>query len=141
MSTEENGRTPRSEPESLRLRSITPGFTVNDLDASLAWYCDVVGFTVIEKLENEGAVVGAHLVAGHAHLFIGQDDWAKGRDREKGVGFRLHLSTAQSVDDLAAAIKGRGGQLESEPADMPWGARAFSLVDPDGFQLTITTEG
>jgi len=27
------------------------------------------------------------------------------------------------------AIKGRGGQLASEPADMPWGVRAFDLVD------------
>jgi predicted enzyme related to lactoylglutathione lyase len=38
------------------------------------------------------------------------------------------------------AIKGRGGQLASEPADMPGGVRAFDLVDSDGFLLTISSE-
>jgi uncharacterized glyoxalase superfamily protein PhnB len=28
--------------------------------------------------------------------------------------------------------------LQSEPADMPWGARIFRLVDPDGFKLVIS---
>ena len=41
---------------------------------------------------------------------------------------------------FAAGIKERGGSLESEPADMPWGARAFSVVDPDGFQITFSSE-
>ena len=83
---------------------------------------------------------GAALVAGVARLMLSQDDWAKGRDRVKGQGLRLHLSTTQDVDHVAAAIKARGGELESEPADMPWGTRAFDLVDPDGFLLTISSE-
>ena len=44
-----------------------------------------------------------------------------------------------SYFSLAGAIRERGGTLASEPADMPWGARAFDLVDPDGFRLTITS--
>ena len=38
-------------PKTLRLSSIAPGITVNDLQASLTWYCDVVGFTIAEKFE------------------------------------------------------------------------------------------
>ena len=128
-------------PRTLRLSSIAPGITVNDLQASLSWYCDVVGFTAVDKYEDEGEVRGAMLVAGVARLMLSQDDWAKGRDREKGQGLRLYLSTTQEVDDVAEAIKGRGGELASEPADMPWGARAFDLVDPDGFLLTISSGG
>ncbi len=70
-----------------------------------------------------------------------QDDWAKGRDRVKGEGFRLHMATATDVDQIAAGIEQRGGTLESPPADMPWGGRAFSLADPDGFKITISSEG
>ncbi len=131
----------RRKPESLRLSSIAPGITVNDLQASLSWYCDVVGFTIAEKFEHEGEVRGAALVGGVARLMLSQDDWAKGRDRVKGQGLRLYLSTTQDVDDVAAAIKSRGGELASEPADMPWGARTFDLVDPDGFLLTISSGG
>jgi uncharacterized glyoxalase superfamily protein PhnB len=116
------------------------GFTVSDLEASLHWYRDVVGFTVGEIFEREGTKAGAELLAGTIRMFIGQDDWAKGRDRVKGIGTRIHLTTAQDVDELANGIKARGGSLDSEPEDMPWGARAFSLTDPDGFQFTISSE-
>ena len=115
--------------------------TVADVEASLDWYRDVVGFHVQEKWEHEGRVGGAALIAGLGPLLLVQDDWAQGRDRVKGVGFRLHMTTAHDVDELAAAIEQRGGTLDSPPGDTPWGARAFSLVDPDGYKITIASEG
>ena len=132
-------RRSQTDPESLRLRSLSASFTVDDLEESLTWYRDIVGFTVEETYEHEGKLAGAALVAGTARLFIGQDDGAKGWDRVKGVGCRLLLHTVQDVDALAAGIKARGGTLASEPADTPWGTRAFSLTDPNGFQLTVTS--
>ncbi len=133
--------TDHDSPETLRLHGISPSLTVGDIEASLAWYRDVVGFHVRETWEDEGTVGGAALIAGEASLLLVQDDWAKGRDRVKGVGFRLHMTTGSDVDELAAAIEQRGGTLESPPADMPWGARAFSLEDPDGYKITIASEG
>ena len=49
------------------------------------------------------------------------------------------FTTAQSIDAVANGIKQRGGTLATEPADMPWGARVFRLVDPDGYKLVIST--
>lgn len=129
------------EPETLRLEGTTPALTVGDIGASLSWYRDVVGFQVQETWENEGAVTGASLSAGATRVLLLQDNWAKGRDRVKGVGFRLHMATAGDIDEIAAGIVARGGTLASPPADMPWGARAFSLVDPDGFGFTIASGG
>ena len=68
---------------------------------------------------------------------LNQDDFAKGRDRKKGLGTRLNVDTAQDIDRLASEIKARGGTLDQEPADMPWGQRIFTITDPDGFKLTI----
>ena len=135
----ETDRRKIGQPETLRLKSISTGITVNDLEASLKWYCDVVGFTIAEKFEDEGVVRGAALIAGVAQLMLSQDDGAKGMDRVKGQGIRLYLTTSQEVDNVAAAIRTRGGTLASEPADMPWGSRAFDLLDPDGFMLTVTS--
>jgi uncharacterized glyoxalase superfamily protein PhnB len=130
----------RRLPETLRFRSVSPGLTVNDLQKSIAWYRDVAGFYVGEMWKApDGTVRGAEIMAGAARFYLGQDDWAKGRDRKKGEGFRLNLTTAQSVDEIATGIKQRGGKLDSEPADMPWGSRAFALTDPDGFKLTISS--
>lgn len=130
----------RAQPESLRLKLISPSITVDDLQASLAFYRDVLGFTVKEEWKDGDEVRGAALVAGEAHFMIGQDDWAKGRDRAKGEALRFWFTTSRPADEVAADIKSRGGALASEPEDMPWGGRAFSVVDPDGFQITFASD-
>ena len=134
------GATTRAEPESLRARTLSASLTVKDLSKSLAWYTDVVGFTVDQKHERDGKLVAASLIAGVVRILIGQDDGAKGWDRVKGEGFSLQFTTAQSVDAVAQRIKDNGGTLDAEPADMPWGVRMFSLRDPDGFKLVISSE-
>ena len=108
----------RAEPESFRARSLQASFTVKDVQASLDWYTNVLGFTLDEKYEREGRFVAASLKAGDVRVLIGQDDGKKGWDR----------------------VKQAGGTRESEPMDMPWGARTFSLRDPDGFKLVISSE-
>ena len=133
------GAAKRAEPESFRARALSASLTVKDLQKSLAWYCDVMGFTVDEKYEREGRLIAVALKAGDVRLLIGQDDGARGWDRVKGQGFSLQIKTAQDVDGIANRIKEHGGTLESEPADMPWGARIFRLLDPDGFRLTISS--
>jgi lactoylglutathione lyase len=127
----------RKQPETLRLRAVTPALTVNDLQASVSWYRDVLGFTVAEEYQRDGKVVGARLLAGNSSFLLGQDDFAKGRDRQKGAGFRLYCETAQDIDELAASVKARGGKLSQEPTDQPWGARDFAVFDPDGFNISI----
>ena len=129
----------RQQPESLRLRSAGPSFTVSDLQKSLAFYRDVLGFTVKESWEKDGALHGVELVAGSVSFWLGQDDWQKGRDRVKGQGCRLYVTTTQDIDALAASIKAKGWALEQEPTDQPWGWRDFSVVDPDGFKITIAS--
>lgn len=131
----------RKQPETLRLRAMMPGITATDLQASIAWYRDVLGFTVAEEYKgDDGRVMGVRLVAGAVQFMLGQDDFAKGRDRQKGAGLRFYCTTAQDVDQLAAAIKERGGKLTHEPTDQPWGTRDFGVVDPDGFNISISTE-
>jgi uncharacterized glyoxalase superfamily protein PhnB len=139
-SSESESRPARTQPESFRARTLAASLTVKDLQQSLAWYRDVVGFTVDRQHERDGKLQAVSLKAGDVQLLIGQDNGAKGWDRVKGEGFSLQLTTAQDIDDLARRIKERGGTLESEPADMPWGARVFRLHDPDGFKLVIASE-
>jgi len=129
----------RQQPESLRLRSAGPSFTVNDIDKSLAFYRDVLGFTLKERWEQDGVLHGVEMVAGSVTFWLGQDDWKKGRDRAKGLGFRMYCGTSQDVDVLAERIKAAGGTLTEEPTSRPWGGRDFALLDPDGFAITIAS--
>lgn len=133
------GTPQRGQPESFRGRTLSASLTVKDIRKSMAWYRDVVGFTVDEQHEQDGKPVAVALKAGAVKLMLNQDDGAKG-ERVKGEGFSVYITTAQNIDELATRIKAAGGTLESEPADMRWGARLFRLKDPDGFRLVIASE-
>ncbi|HEV8266160.1 MAG TPA: VOC family protein [Gemmatimonadales bacterium] len=130
----------RRQPETLRLRLTAPSFTATDLQRSIAFYRDVLGFLVGEEWRENGVLAGVELIAGGVTFMVTQDDFAKGRDRRKGLGFRLRCHTAQDIDRLAAQIKERGGVLDQEPKDMPWGERLFMISDPDGFKLSFVQE-
>jgi uncharacterized glyoxalase superfamily protein PhnB len=125
-------------PEPLDAETLGVSLTVRDLQTSLVWYRDVVGFTVDQEHHREGTLIAIALRAGAIRLLIGQDNGAKGMERTKGEGFSLQLTTAQNIDALASRIKARGGTLDMEPTDM-WGVRAFRLRDPDGFRFTISS--
>lgn len=111
---------------------------VKDIQKSLAWYRDKMGFYVEQKFERSGKLTGAALKAGDVRILISQDDGGTGWDRVKGAGFTLQFTTAQDIDALAEAIKQRGGWLEAEPKQES-GVRVMRLRDPDGFRLVISS--
>ena len=136
-----NAERRKKSPETLRLRAFQPSLTVGDLEKSIRFYSDVLGFTVSERWTGDnGALRGVMLKAGACELGLSQDDWAKGRDRQKGGGVRLWCTTVQDVDALAARIKSAGARLTEGPMDQSWGGRSLSVDDPDGFHFTIYQE-
>ena len=126
----------RQQPETLRLRAITPNYTVNDLQRSLAFYRDGLGFFLSERWEEEGELRGVMLKAGDCHLGLSQDDFSKGRDRPKGVGFRIWCETYQDVDAIAQRLKKFGGNIIEGPGEK-WDTYGFTAEDPDGFKVTV----
>jgi uncharacterized glyoxalase superfamily protein PhnB len=129
----------RAEPETFRARTISASLAVKDVQKSLAWYRDKMGFYVEQKFERGGKLTGASLKAGDVRILISQDDGGTGWDRVKGAGFTLQFTTAQDIDALAESIKQRGGWLEAEPEQVS-GVRTVRLRDPDGFRLVISSE-
>jgi lactoylglutathione lyase len=134
--------TPTPDSDDIELfegRSLGASLTVADLDASLRWYRDLVGFSVHQEFARDGKLTAVSLRAGDVRILIGQDDGRKGSGRVKGEGFSLMIETAQDIDAIAARIQQRGGILELEPTNSPWGGRMFRLRDPDGFKFTISS--
>jgi len=107
-----------------------PTLAVRDLDASVRWYCDGLGFQSVFAMP------------GMAHL-----RWARYADLllrpgpatadKKGAGITLNFAVTD-VDTVAARAKAAGATFLQEPGDRPWNARDFTLADPDGFALTFT---
>ena len=126
--------------EAVQISAIVPTLTVDDLQKSIAFY-EALGFAIDERWEDKGTLLGVMMRAGKTEIGLNQDDWKKGRDRQKGVGVRLSISTTRgNVDELAKRARNAGITLKSDPHDTEWKSRAFEVSDPTGYLLTIYSD-
>ncbi len=127
--------------EAVQISAIVPTLTVDDLQKSITFY-EALGFTIDERWEENGTLLGVMLRAGKCQIGLNQDDWQKGRDRQKGIGVRLSFSTPTPghVDEIAKRARNAGITLKSEPHETEWESRAFEVSDPSGFLLTIFSD-
>ncbi len=125
----------------IKATHLSCSLTCKDLDASIRFFRDAVGFGVAATYETEGKVTTAVIVAGNCQIVLNQDDGKLGWDRIKGLGFYLQINVkdAAEVDATAARITAAGGTLTDEPADRPWGVRMFQFKDLDGFKFGVST--
>jgi len=123
----------------LQAKTVSPSLTVNDVQQSLRLF-EGLGFAVEERWEEQGKLLGVMMRAGDARIGLTQDDWQKGRDRQKGVGLRIYIGTKQNIDEIASRARTAGVKLDSEPHDTEWKTRAFDVTEPSGFKITITSE-
>ncbi|MBV1853627.1 VOC family protein [Catellatospora tritici] len=118
---------------------------VDDLDTSVAFYADVLGFTVLRRergyasLRRGAAVLGL----GRSHD-LPADDNGPGFSQarlavDKGAGVEI-VFELDDTDQLARAYdRCRGEWTIVEPLQSrPWGLSDFRVVDPDGYYLRIT---
>ena len=122
----------------LQAKTLSTGLTVNDIQQSIRFF-EGLGFAVDDRWEQDGKLLGVMMKAGEAQIGLSQDDWKKGRDRLKGVGMRLFVSTTQNIDEIAARTKKAGIKIDVDPHDTEWGSRAFEVTEPSGFKITMSS--
>jgi catechol 2,3-dioxygenase-like lactoylglutathione lyase family enzyme len=117
--------------------ALSISITASDLAKSLHFYTEGLGFRVDERFEDNGELHGVMLSAGEARIGLSQDDFAKGRERRKGIGLSMYIETAQDLHELAKRAEAAGIALDGGVAPLPWGPLAFRVTDPDGFAITL----
>ncbi len=125
-----------TQTRTLQATSLMPSLTVNNLQQSLDFFTGL-GFEIEERWEEKGALTGVTVKAGRARLGLNQDDGKKGTNRTKGIGMRLYIEADDDIDQIAARAKAAGVKLQTEPHDFEGGSRAFDIIEPSGFALTI----
>jgi uncharacterized glyoxalase superfamily protein PhnB len=123
----------------LQAKTITPTLTVDDVQQSIKFF-EGLGFAVEDRWEEQGKLLGVMLRAGDTSIGLSQDDWKKGRDRQKGIGLRLYINSKQNIDQIASRAKTAGVKLDSDPHDTEWKTRQFDVTEPSGFKITISSE-
>ncbi|MDE2970051.1 MAG: VOC family protein [Chloroflexota bacterium] len=129
-----------TEPMEIYPMAMFPTLSVADIDASVVWYSEKVGFATVFSLPGpDGETVMAHLRwRKHADLLLAPEAGPTQAGRAKGAGVALSfLADAMPIDDLAAELAGRGVEIAEGPVSRPWNVRDFVVLDPDWYRLVF----
>jgi lactoylglutathione lyase len=121
------------------VRELRVAMTVEDFDAALHFYRDVLGLEEREAWSDQGRVV--ILEAGRATLELLDADHAAVVDgietgRRVATPIRLALEVADSAA-TAEALEAAGAERLGGPVVTPWSHRNVRLRAPEGTQLTL----
>ncbi len=107
------------------------------LTEALGFYCDILGFELIERFATAYARLkspgGSTSIALHA-VEAGQEI------HPETEGMRLYFEVKE-LDDFCTALRQRGVHFTQMPKDMPWGWRHAYLRDPDGHEISLYWAG
>jgi len=106
---------------------------VNNLEESVAFYRDLLGFEVSKHIpEAEPPLATLH--AGGLKISLAQQLETMLK-RGRGVSFFIGVA---NVDDYFAELRAKGVEVYP-PADEGWGGRFITLLDPDKYRLFFVT--
>ena len=112
---------------------ILPILNVTDVDTSLAFYTEKLGFTQQMAMPNaDGVTTFAFVEMGDFMIGLNADD-ANGVG--KGVDFMLYIPDSIRLDDLYQDVQAKGVPIVVEIKTEYWGDRVFGIKDPDGYSL------
>ena len=104
------------------------------LDATLAFYRDVIGMQLIEEWTQagHGAVLSA---GGPARIeLIDLPEHPRVETESLFIGLQV-----DAIDGIYHRARDGGYEIIREPAERPWGGRGFVVRDPNGVALNIYT--
>ncbi len=113
--------------------AVTPNLVVRDLDKSLAFYRDVLGFALKTTVPDAAPYVFAWLERGGVTVFLNDlktvehDNPAAAKP---GASVTLFI-TVEGIDELFETVKGQA-PVVMQPVDQFYGMREFAVTDPDG---------
>lgn len=105
----------------------TPIFPIRDLKASIAYYTDILGFTVEWNHEN----IAASVFRGEAHLML-----IEGDQGHPGTWMYIGVGDAQALYD---ELQQRGAIIRLQPTNYSWALETHA-EDPDGNVLRFGSD-
>jgi catechol 2,3-dioxygenase-like lactoylglutathione lyase family enzyme len=103
---------------------LTCALSVSDIDRSIAWYRDVLGFDLLYKVD---AMAWCELATGVERVNIGL-----GENLERtGRGGATLTFGVKDMDAAKAAILAKGVRLDGDVTEVPDMVRLLTFFDPD----------
>jgi uncharacterized glyoxalase superfamily protein PhnB len=117
-------------------RKFVPVLKVKDLDLTIAYYVDVLGFEMIKRCHDEaGAGDYAMMGAGEVHLMLTKGAYLGGEPRFTGT---LYIEV-KGIDSYYESIKHKAA-IVWPLENMEYGQREFGIKDCNGYAIAFAEE-
>lgn len=130
-----------AKEQTTAMKCFIPALAVEDIERSIRFYVDVLGFEEQFRLPGEdGTLVHGSVGRGDASIMFGQRDPNNEHDAGpvgKGVALYADVADDEDVDAYFQRVKDAGATVVQEPTDQFWGHRDWIITDPDGYMLWI----
>jgi catechol 2,3-dioxygenase-like lactoylglutathione lyase family enzyme len=110
-----------------------------DVERSMRFYLDMLGFKLIEDFRYEGTPVYARLRAPGGEGTIALHQAGPGVSIASD-GVRLYFEI-HDVDGFCRKLQQKGFYIPEGPKMMPWGWRHVYINDPDGHEISLYWAG
>ncbi len=135
------GQTPPPPPPGMGLRL---ELFVEDIDASIDFYTNVLGFEVLREHPGDYASLrcgGVTFGVGSISKLPEEGGYFAREiaSLRRGLGVEIVLEI-DDVDGWYRHVSGSGHPVFEPPQGRPWGLRDFRIVDPDGYYLRLTAK-
>lgn len=127
-----------------RARELRFAFTVDDFDAAVRLFRDVLGLETLMDLEEQGGRgVILQVPSATLELFdIRHTDVVDEIEVGRPLGERVRIAVrVGDLEDAARAVAGSGAEVQAEPVETPWGDRNQRFRTANGMQLTLFSSG
>jgi uncharacterized glyoxalase superfamily protein PhnB len=117
---------------------LVPVLVYEDVNKVIAWLCKTCGFKERVRVERpDGRVMHAQLQYAGGDVMLGSAgaEYKPPRSNEVSHGVLVH------VDDVIAhfeRVRASGVRIVTEPADMPFGERQYTVEDSGGHRWTFS---
>ena len=135
---------PDQEHPDMKFADVTPNLIVSDIDRSLRFYRDVLGFSVVTTVPDAAPFVFVWLQRDNIHVFLNaregvSEDLPVLASRAIGGTNTLFMvlesdSAETGVDALFAEVSGKASVVMPLKTQF-YGMREFGIEDPDGYVI------
>ncbi len=126
----------------MTFKSLTPNLMVEDVTQTIAFYRDVLGFTVTATQPEDATPVWAMLQAGEVKLmFQARQSLEEELPQLMGQPIAASQTLYIEVDDADALHHDIASQAQiiKEPQTSFYGAREVTIQDPNGYLLCFSS--
>jgi catechol 2,3-dioxygenase-like lactoylglutathione lyase family enzyme len=126
------------------LKKLTPNLVVADVSRSIAFYRDVLGFSLEQTVPDIAPFVFASVTSGTVEIFLNapapaHEEYPAFKDRPIGGTLTLFMEVENirvSYDELKDRVQ------VVMPLETKWyGVTEFAFLDPDGYIITFAQPG